>query len=203
MSIKNLIEQIKRQNEIKTVEPDELKKTKQIILKGLEDLRLSPPNKTIRELLVNFLAMTKHEAQKTGLFLSGGTGTGKTTALKIIAGYRDYKVFYADELVSRYRAKGDSMMYSELFNGAKNIIIDDIGCEPTLFIYGMKFELIEQLIIERHRQFINHGHLTLFSTNLSKEDFITRYGHRIYSRLVEMCEIVPCNGDDLRIKKER
>lgn len=201
MSIKNLIEQIKRQNEVKTLDPKEYQKTRDIIVKGLKDLKLNPPNKIIGETLIKFLTMTKLEAQKQGLFLSGGTGTGKTTALKIIAGYRDFKTFYADELVSRYRVKGDNMMYSELLKGAKNVIIDDIGSEPTLFIYGMKFELIEQLIIERHRQFINYGYLTLFSTNLSKDDFVTRYGMRIYSRIMEMCEIVSCNGNDLRLIK--
>jgi len=158
-----------------------------------------PPNKAICESLVKFMAETKLEVREKGLFLIGGTGTGKTVALKIISAFRRYPVFYCDRLVSRYMSNKKS--FPEIFEHEKDIIIDDLGAEVTINDFGMKFELLTQIITDRHRLFTERGYLTLFSTNLNKDEFVSRYGQRVYSRIKQMCEPVVCDGQDLRVEK--
>lgn len=198
-SLNDVEREVKKAQDRPEVSPKAINDQCAKVVSELSKRSILPPNKAICESLVKFMAETKLEVRDKGLFLLGGTGTGKTVALKIISAFRHYPVFYCDKLVSRYMANKKS--FSEIFEYETNIIIDDLGAEVTINDFGMKFELLTQIITDRHRLYTERGFLTLFSTNLNKDEFVSRYGQRVYSRIKQMCEPIICNGDDLRVKK--
>ena len=197
--LRDIEKEIKRPQEAQKVDSNAINEASAKVVRELSKRAILPPNKAISENLVKYLAETKLNARTKGLFLLGGTGTGKTVALKIISAFRGIPVFYADDLVQKYMANKES--FKEMFLHEKDIIIDDLGSEVTVNDYGMKFELLSQIITTRHRAFCEYGHLTNFSTNLNRDEFTSRYGVRIYSRIKQMCEPVLCKGDDLRVIK--
>lgn len=201
-SLNDIEREVKKRENRPEIDSDAINKQCAKVIAELTKRSILPPNKAISESLVKFMAETKLEVREKGLFLLGGTGTGKTVALKIVSAFRKYPVFYCDRLVSRYLA--NKKTFSEIFEYEKDIIIDDLGAEVTINDFGMKFELLTQIITDRHRLYTERGYLTLFSTNLNKDDFILRYGQRVYSRIKQMCEPVLCDGQDLRvINKDR
>jgi DNA replication protein DnaC len=160
-----------------------------------------PPNKAIRGALINFLADTRMKIRKKGLFLIGDVGTGKTVALKIIQKYRNINKFYKAADLSEGR-KHDPHFIEEAFRNmvgdSGTYIIDDIGAELEINDYGVKSEFMIEVINKRHLDFLEKGHITLFSSNLGPEAFENRYSKRILDRILEMCEIVYCQGESLR-----
>lgn len=177
------------------------------ITETLQDQNIMPPNIKIGTALIQFLAETKLGIREKGLFLVGDVGTGKTVALKIINNARGYDFLKSHKITEDSKSHEHSSQFiKELlrrYSGDtnKNIIIDDLGDELTMNNYGIKSEFMSEVIRYRHETFLSRGDLTLISSNMSQAKFIDRYGERIYSRIKQMCEVVVCNGDDLRVKK--
>ena len=146
--------------------------------------------------MVHYLAETKLNCRKKGLLLFGQTGTGKTFAAKIIAAFRDINFFTSDDLMRIYQSNKDS--FWEIIDEKKDLIIDDLGAEPTMNDFGMRFELFAQAITARHRLYEYRGIRTIITTNLSGQAIKERYSERIYSRLRQMCETINATGEDLR-----
>ena len=162
---------------------------------------VKPPNKDIATATMKYLTETHEDidCREKGLFFIGNPGTGKTVASSLIASYRDYEFYAAFELQEMYLSDQREYM-TDLMKSYESMVIDDIGAEVTMNDYGMKFELLEFIINWRHKAYQRSGALTVFTSNLTGEQFKARYGGRIYSRIREMCECVVCNGDDLRLK---
>lgn len=155
-----------------------------------------PPNEQIANAIVSYLAKSRLNLKPKGLCFFGGVGTGKTTALKIIRGLGFAKFFYATDL--ERHLEYNEMTLQDAFKREQKIIVDDIGVEPSSNDYGVKYEIVERLINLRHRQYIEKGFTTFLSSNLPHTALISRYGERTFSRISEMCDIVICNGNDLR-----
>jgi len=172
----------------------------------LRDQGLMPPSRLIADSLVKFLVETKLHYRKKGLFFIGGVGTGKTVAFKIIQSVREFEFLESYEITEISKGFKTSSEYIKILfikfvrDKNKNVIIDDLGDELTINSYGIKSEFMTEVIRERHKTFIDRGDLTLISSNLNEEAFKARYGERIYSRITQMCEVVVCNGKDLRCK---
>ena len=139
------------------------------------------------------------------LFITGGTGTGKTFLSNCIAAEilnAGYSVIYlsavrlfdilADEAFGRSdpRAKATEDLYS-----CDLLIIDDLGTEyTTAFIQSVFFDCInERLLRNRH---------TIISTNLSIEQISTNYSERVFSRIAEKYTYIELLGSDIRISKK-
>lgn len=202
--LKNEIQPKKKKPEIS--EEERINKIKEAT-KILGEKGLIPPNKAIAEATIRFLAESKLGIREKGLFFIGGVGTGKTVALKIINSFRNYDFIESHQLTEDSKGrKCSSSFIKETFlkymtEDNKNIIIDDLGDELTINNYGIKSEFMAEVIRERNKTFISRGDLTLISSNLGYDDLKSRYGQRIISRIEQMCEVVVCNGDDLRVKK--
>lgn len=141
-------------------------------------------------------AKKKATEEGKGLFVYGSTGTGKTYFITAIAKGQKTKVQNFVELLSEFRdyiQKGTYHDNLEELTSGKYLFIDDIGAEKTSdFVLEFVY-----LVVNRRYEDMNK---TVFTTNLSLEDFRERYGDRILSRIAEMCLFVELNGEDKRLE---
>lgn len=179
-----------------------------------EDLELSGIELIPRNLPEIFAKIhTGESLGGRGIFLVGGTGTGKTARLRWAAESFGIRMETATAIVS-------SMMEAEHYQDQKemlscipprwsvvplhfnDLIIDDLGTEPNRQkVYGTDRDLMVDAIMMRYDAFSDpeRQYKTHFTSNLSKDEIRKRYGERIWSRLNEMVTFVTLNGKDRRI----
>jgi hypothetical protein len=155
-----------------------------------------------------------------GLALVGDTGRGKTCGMRIMSKLFGWRWYDSCELVEQWQqlgVKNRADMWKELkgYNCStswpagfeqcwKDIVIDDIGTEPTLNEYGTKLEVIEQIINRRVKEYENTQAFTFLTFNLiqkgdDERSIQGRYGARLLSRLNQVCYVVKLDGPDRRI----
>ena len=128
-----------------------------------------------------------------GLLLMGGVGTGKTHFFRTVgAVLRAYgkarpAIFTMMDTVGR---KVDDVR--EYFNemAGQEIVLDDIGAEPTFNEYGNRWDILPWLLEMR----MAASGRTHFTTNLSPAELEKRYGARTVDRLHEMAASVAYTG---------
>ncbi len=145
--------------------------------------------------------------KKRNIVLLGGTGTGKTflagcaaeymlsrgdgvtavTAFDFVQRALNYHTTFDDKKQSYIRPLLDSSL----------LIIDDLGTESVF--KNITLEYLYTVLNER----MYKNKLTLFTSNLSPDAILARYGERIYSRLFDkaLSYVAALSGDDLRLKK--
>ncbi len=132
-----------------------------------------------------------------GLFILGGTGTGKTYAMHVLAKNKG-KVENFSMLLAELR---DTMQRGYYFEQIKTFVnqeymfIDDIGAEKTS---DFVLEVLYLIINGRYENMKK----TVLSSNMDLDKFSERYGDRILSRIAELCVVVKLEGDDKRISAE-
>ena len=132
-----------------------------------------------------------------GLLLMGGVGTGKTYFFKTIGavlrsmGRTRPAIFTMMDTVGR---KVDEVR--EYFNdmAGQEIVLDDIGAEPTFNEYGNRWDILPWLLEMR----MAASGRTHFTTNLSPAELEKRYGARTVDRLHEMAASVAYTGKSNR-----
>ena len=131
-----------------------------------------------------------------GLFLQGPVGTGKTLFFRLLKGFggEDIEIFSMHSILGRNESDIRELMDGLAF---REIVLDDIGAEPTFNNYGVKFDILDYLIDRR----MESAERTHFTTNLSKNEIASRYGGRVIDRLAEMCRSVKFEGRSLRAPK--
>ena len=141
------------------------------------------------------------------LFITGGTGTGKTFLCNCIAREilnAGYPVIYLSAFrffeILRDNAFGDLRTQDtrgarEDLNSCDLLIIDDLGTEFTnTLTQSVFFDCInERLLRNRH---------TIISTNLSIEQISKNYSERVFSRIAEKYTYIELLGQDIRISKK-
>jgi len=137
------------------------------------------------------------------LFITGGTGTGKTFLCNCIAREildAGYSVIYLSAFklfgILRDHAFGDwKNKAEEDLSSCDLLIIDDLGTELTnTLTQSVFFDCInERLLRNRH---------TVISTNLSIEQISINYSERVFSRIAEKYTYIELLGQDIRISKK-
>ncbi len=160
-----------------------------------------------REIMNGVYAMLKSYAENfrpnaSNLFLSGGTGLGKThLALSIlnVLTARGYSVYYSSvrkvikQLQNEHFGKGDTDLNEELSRNDL-VIIDDLGAEfETPFATAAINEIIDDAVLM--------GKPMILISNLNRKEFEERYGERAASRL-NAFEIIQFYGTDIRLKNK-
>ncbi len=134
-----------------------------------------------------------------GIFLYGGTGSGKTTIMKIMQAARarmkhpvamtNLPTLYADML-------GEGQMNMQAQRD-KERIFDDAGAENAeIASFGNRINIFPQLLLLRYQgEYKTHA-----TSNLTPAEIITRPGFddRVKSRMNEMFNIVHLPGGDFR-----
>ncbi|MFT6442490.1 MAG: hypothetical protein ACJASM_002036 [Salibacteraceae bacterium] len=142
-----------------------------------------------------------------GLLLGGNVGSGKT---EILQTYKDMKNFYKLNSVRFTKCKdcNKAYMVKDTFSrdggvmglygirhaisstGRADWIFDELGGEETYVQdYGNKFAVMPYIIDERESHGLNIGK-THFTTNLSKEQILDKYGSRTESRLYKSVNFI-------------
>jgi DNA replication protein DnaC len=140
-----------------------------------------------------------------GLWLSGDTGTGKTTLAMLVskeALSRSYSVaiYSLPKLLARirrtYDAEPDGDSYSTFFERLTTVDllhIDDFGAEKRS---DWVLEQLYALVNERYED----ERSILLTTNLTVDKLEDQIGRRTVSRLTETCEQVALFGVDRRLE---
>lgn len=129
------------------------------------------------------------------IVLVGNTGTGKTFLMDCIG-------YMCDKLQLRKRFIKKEAMYldEEVKNGGYSVILKN--CSNTMFFndvgmddinsknYGNHNDTFEKIFFTRNEKYETTRQLTFVTSNLSKEDFLQRYGKRIGGRLERSCTFI-------------
>lgn len=128
-----------------------------------------------------------------GLLLMGGVGTGKTHffrtvgAVKARHGMARPVVYPMMDTVGR---RVDEVRAFFTATANREVVLDDIGAEPTFNEYGNRWDILPWLIEMR----MAAPGRTHFTTNLSPAELERRYGARTVDRLHEMAASVAYAG---------
>ncbi len=132
-----------------------------------------------------------------GLLLMGGVGTGKTHFFRTVGEVRARHgmarpVVYA--MMDTVGRKVDEVR--AFFTGAARaeVVLDDIGAEPTFNEYGNRWDILPWLLEMR----MAAPGRTHFTTNLSPAELERRYGARTVDRIHEMAASVAYAGKSNR-----
>ena len=154
--------------------------------------------------------LTDMEKTKWGLFITGGTGNGKTTLLKALMNLSNYLIrcgyierdsnytncfrLVGARDVVRYFVE-DRESYYDLVK-RENLIIDDIGDDAfEVMVYGVPHYPMLDLLMERYA---NHR-FTIMSSNLTADEIKEKYHDvRLSDRLREMFHGVSFNDKSYR-----
>jgi hypothetical protein len=71
---------------------------------------------------------------------------------------------------------------------------DDLGVENNLKFYGNECNIMAEIILSRHDQFISRKLITHVTTNLSATEVEKYYGNRVRSRMRELFNLVAFNS---------
>jgi DNA replication protein DnaC len=152
--------------------------------------------------------LDKNLASGRGLWLSGGTGTGKTTLAMLISkvALRDshsVAIYSLPKLLARIRKTFDSepgsdsyLSFFERLTSVDLLHLDDLGAEKSS---DWVLEQLYALVNERYEA----QQSMLVTTNLNEQELMEQIGERTVSRLIEMCgEPRALFGEDNRSRYE-
>lgn len=128
-----------------------------------------------------------------GLWFCGECGRGKTLiGAKILPVLLNY-YNSPRKVVSLYDAKDLNNKFDDILE--KHIIyIDDVGKESMAVQYGNRNLRFPDIVDEAEKK----GKLLIFSTNLSQEDMLAKYGERTIDRLKGITKKIIFKGQSLR-----
>jgi len=142
------------------------------------------------------------KTEKTGLFLYGKCGTGKTYAMmaikkNLLLREIQFKFWNSTELSATFREEAVSETYrnhtiNNLMESDKLLLIDDFCAEK----YS---EFLEECFYRIINKCWNENIPVIISSNFSLKEISERIGDRIASRIAGMCEIIELTGKDKRI----
>lgn len=128
-----------------------------------------------------------------GLWLCGECGRGKTLiGAKILPVLFNFYHF-PRKIITLYDAKDMNNVYNDIVK--KHIIyIDDVGKESVEVNYGNRNLRFPDIVDEAEKK----GKLLMFSTNLSQEKMVEKYGVRTVDRLRAITKKIVFRGKSLR-----
>lgn len=140
--------------------------------------------------------------------LCGPTGVGKTilaqSCIRVFSGLLDkqFNRIEADNMIYCLKPEEGYLAFNSHLN--PYFFIDDLGRELVKYIeFGQEIKPFETIVNQRYERCeqLAGESILIITTNLLPQDISERYGSRVLSRLVEMCEFIEITGEDLRYTK--
>jgi len=126
-----------------------------------------------------------------GLFLYGNVGTGKTFITRyvipgILLKYKRLVVSTFD--MTEVNADPDYVLSKKL------IALDDLGTDEISIKFGEKRTVVYEILDAAEK----YGKLLLITSNLDKKELLSKYGNRVFDRLVEVTIPIEFKGKSFR-----
>jgi DNA replication protein DnaC len=131
------------------------------------------------------------DSKGLGLCLYGNCGMGKSFLIKYVIPAIILKVY--KRVFRVYNAREANNNIDEVMQ-CHLIGIDDVGTESMSVKYGEKRYMFPEIIDEVESK----SNVLIMSSNLTKDEFIERYGDRIFDRMKANLLMIPFNGKSLR-----
>lgn len=165
-------------------------------------------NKDTEMYIVKISNWLKSPKRKTGLFLNGECGNGKTTMANALGSLiriiqdrsvedprkRNYLLSESATDIADYARQE----LKEKLRGIRStpiLHIDDMGVEPSAMkVWGNEVSPITDILYYRYDNML----FTLVTSNLNDEDIFDRYGHRIGDRFYEMFDVLQFENQSYR-----
>jgi len=170
----------------------------------VSDMARDPKLRLAVEKVRNYTAsLDENLREGRGLWLSGDTGTGKTTLAMLVSRIaleegHSVAIYSLPKLLARVRRTydaepgGDSYLtFFERLTSVDLLHVDDFGAEKRS---DWVLEQLYALVNERYED----ERSILLTTNLEMGELEQQIGKRTVSRLVEVCEQIPLFGEDRR-----
>jgi DNA replication protein DnaC len=136
-----------------------------------------------------------------GMAFVGNVGAGKTYFMRVLSRFFVAAQLPPCEIAATLDVFDAVAIDKDALPGycAGQKCFDDFGQEPPMLkSYGNEKEVMGAIITRRHVKFERAGLLTHLTSNLTLEEIEARYGSRIYSRLLQMCNFITFGGTSRR-----
>lgn len=150
-----------------------------------------------------------------GIMLVGGTGTGKTSLLRMFAlnPKNTFGVISSRAIADEFASEGGDLIkkwwapeYQVLLtsnpfgHNSLGVCFDDMGTESEGKYFGNHKNVMGEIILNRYDRYSEFAGRTHLTTNLNAEEISRTYGPRVASRMFEMFNIIvfPGNAKDRR-----
>lgn len=146
------------------------------------------------------LNMDAYVKRGTGLYFTGGIGTGKTMlaslALKemVKAGYRCFATTFtqvAEMFTSGWYDMAEKTYFKQRFIGSDVLLLDDVGRQ-----HASKIRLPETTFDDILRTRAQHGHPTFLTSNLGPDQLMRSYGSASLRLIREKSVVIYLVGTD-------
>lgn len=182
-------------------------------------------NKQILDIICRYFAndpsfedIVENGQLQKGLLLIGNCGTGKSSIFDIIQEigkrYKIPQLWFTKvstlDLTTQFAKESKTSSFkgiesiSERYTKGK-VYFDDLDSENMVNDFGIKKELMQEILEMRYNRFKSHQTKTFCSTNLAFDELVKKYDNgcresykRIESRLVHMFNFIPLESKDRR-----
>lgn len=129
--------------------------------------------------------------ENKGLFIYGDCGLGKSFIARNVLPAIFMK--YHQKVVKVYDIARMNKFIDEVLK-FKIVVLDDIGTEEPINIYGSKRYAFSELVDNAEK----NGNILIITTNLTKDEIVSRYGERVLERIISTTKRVEFKGRSFR-----
>lgn len=145
------------------------------------------------------LEALRYYAAGYGILFMGNVGVGKTYFFRTVAAVRakntDNPPIVIYPMIDIVGRRVEEIRECLIDNERSDMVLDDVGAEPTFNEYGNRWEILPWLL-EMRRAARGRTH---FTTNLSPDEMAARYGARTVDRMQEMAVPLMLTGSSRRM----